>query len=139
MKVVKPEAEQHAVEPCRERHRHPPPPRLRDLAADLRQDPRPARLADRGGQRQRGGHGQRGGPARAERLPEQRQAAERDRATGQGAGRERRARRERGPQPPRVAVRGERLHHREATGRPRAGHAGRRRGEHEHGLQHGVS
>ena len=48
------EAEQDAVEAGRERDGHHAPPRLGHLPADLRHDPRAARLADRGGERDRG-------------------------------------------------------------------------------------
>ena len=72
--------------------------------------------------------------ARAERLAEQCQPAEGDRAARQRADGERRARGDRHPHAPGVALRSERLHHREAARGPGAGDAGRRRGEDEHGL-----
>ena len=125
------EPEQHAVEPGGQRHRQ----RRRHDSGTWRRtcghDPRAARLADRRRQRDRG---RRDRGARAERLAEQREAAEGDRAAHQRADREGRARGDGHPHPPGVALRGERLHHREAARGPGAGDAGRRRGEDEHGL-----
>ena len=129
------EPEQDSVEAGRERHRHHAAPRLRDLAADLRDDPRAPRLADR--RRERDGRRHRG-RSRAERAAEQREAAERHDPAGQRPGGERRAGDRGRPQPPGVAGGRERLHHREAARRPRAGHAGRDGGDRDHRRQHFV-
>ena len=130
------EPEQDPVEAGRERQRQHAPPRLGHLAAHLRDDPRAPRLAGGGRQRDRGGDGDRGRPAGADRPPEQRQAAERRHAAGERAGRERGAGHERRAQAPGVAVRRERVDHREPARRPRAGHArDQTRGEQD-GLEH---
>ena len=118
------EPEQHAVAGRRERHGQHAPPRLRHLAADLRRDPQPARLGHRGGDRDDRGGADRRRPAGAQRGAREREPPERDRAAGERAERERGAGCQRRAQPPRVAVRGERVDHREAARRPRAGHPG---------------
>ena len=75
--------------------------------------------------------------ARAERAAEEREAAEgRDAADDRAAG-ERRARERRDPHPLRVAVRRERVDHREAARRPGAGEAGDERSGRERD-QHGT-
>ena len=84
------EPEQHAVQPGRERHRQHPPPRLGHLPADLGHDARAARLARRRGQRDQRRDRHRPG---AQRVPEEREAAERDDSADQRAGGERRRRR----------------------------------------------
>jgi hypothetical protein len=126
------EPEQDAVEPGRQRHRQHAPPRLRHLAAHLRHDPRPAGLAHGGRERDRGGDRGSCRAARAERVAERRQPAERDRPAGERAGREGQARRHRRGHPAGVAVRRQRVDHREAAGRPRAGQPGDDRGGDEH-------
>ena len=127
------EPEQDAVEAGGERDGQDAAPGLRDLAADLGDDPRVARLAERRGQRDGGGDV---GRVRAERVAEQGEPAERDHAAGERAGGERRARDHGRPQPLRVAARRERLDHREPARRPRAGHARDQRGDDHDGRQH---
>ncbi len=132
------EAEQHAVEAGGERDGQHAPPRLGHLAPDLRDDPQPARLADRRGDRDRRGHDRGARAAGAERLAEPRQPAEGQHAAGERAEREGDAGDERGPQPPGVPGGRQRLDHREPARRPRAGQPGRERGGGEHPGQHGF-
>ena len=81
-KVVKPMPEQHAVEGGGQRHRHHPAPVLRQLAADLGHDPRPADLEHGGEQRDPGRHQRRrrGPPAPWSRSPSSGERAEGDHA-----------------------------------------------------------
>jgi transcription-repair coupling factor (superfamily II helicase) len=75
----------------------------------------------------------------AELAPEQREAAEGQHAAGQSAGGERRAGDRGRPQPPGVALRRERLDHREPARRPRAGDPrDEREGDHDR-RQHFTS
>jgi hypothetical protein len=130
------EAEQHAVEAGGERDGQHAPPRLGHLAAHLRHDPQPARLADRRGDRERRRHDRGAGAAGTERFTELRQPAEGQHPACERAGREGEAGDERRPQPTRVARGRQRLDHRESARRPRAGDPGGERGGGEHPGQH---
>jgi len=136
-------AEQDAVQAPGEGQRQDPPPGLRHLAAQLRRDAHAGRVEHRrgDGDRDRDAEGQRRGRAAGERA-ERGQAAERDRPAERRPGRERGACRHRPPPPARMAVGPERVDHREAARRPRAGQPGDEPGErqrdggelHQHGT-----
>ena len=125
-----------------QRKRQPPAPGLRHLPPDLRPDARAGELGERRGGCDQRGRLRRGLAAEAEPSPQHRQAAKQRGAAGErtegerGAGGQEQA----AAALPRRA--GERVHHREAARRPRAGHAGEHGGRPERDLevaQHGTS